>query len=138
TLNGATCDSEGFAGGVLSCLNGCAIDTSGCWAARFIDNADGTITDNASGLTWEKKTELNGSQNLANPHDADNLYRWSGTCTVATGKRCQPTASAAALCAAHVEGDPDGCAECTGGDGTCNQSSTIWTVVDGLNAASFA
>lgn len=140
TLDGATCVTEGFAGGVLSCLNGCAFDTSGCWAARFEDNADGTITDNVSvsGLMWEKKTELGGGSNFANPHDADNLYRWSGTCTVATGKRCQPTAAAAALCAANVEGNPDGCAECTGGDGTCNQTTTMWTMIDGLNVASFA
>jgi hypothetical protein len=145
TLNGATCVSESFAGGVLSCGDGCVFDTSGCWAARFVDNADGTITDNVSGLMWEKKTELGGGSSTCpggatcgNPHDVDNRYYWSGTCTVATSKRCQPTSAASALCTASVEGDPDGCSECTGGDGTCNRSETTWTFVADLNSASFA
>lgn len=137
-LNGATCASEGFAFGVLSCTAGCALDTSGCWTERFVDNGDGTITDNQTGLMWEKKTELNSAINFANPHDADNTYRWAGTCSVATGKRCQPTAEGAALCAAHVEGNPDGCLECVGGDGVCNLVRTAWTLVADLNADSFA
>jgi hypothetical protein len=138
TLNGATCVTESFTGGVLSCSNGCTFDTSGCFAARFVDNADGTITDNVSGLTWEKKTERNSISNLANPHDADNFYRWSGTCNGLTSKRCQPKAKAAALCAANVEGDPDGCAECTGSEGICDTSTTMWTMVAALNSTSFA
>jgi hypothetical protein len=145
TLNGATCVSEGFAGGVLSCGDGCVFDTSGCWAARFVDNADGTITDNESGLMWEKKTELGGGSSTCpggatcgNLHDVDNRYYWSGTCTVAPSKRCQPTSAASALCTASVEGDPEGCAECTGGDGTCNRSETYWTFIADLNTASFA
>lgn len=142
TLNGATCASEGFAGGVLSCADGCAFDTSGCWAARFVDNADGTITDNVSGLMWEKKTELNGTAVGANLHDADNRYRWSGFCSIDTGKSCQPNAAAAAACTAGVEGDPTGCDECTGGDGTCTVNSpaitTVWNWVAQLNTASFA
>ncbi|MGH7790289.1 MAG: hypothetical protein ACRERC_25700, partial [Candidatus Binatia bacterium] len=71
---------------------------------RFTDNADGTITDTVSGLMWEKKTELGGGANFTNVHDADNTYNWSGACTVTTTKSCQPTAAAAALCAAHVQG----------------------------------
>jgi len=137
-LAGASCVTEGFAGGVLSCGAGCVFDTGGCWAARFVDNADGTITDNQGGLMWEKKTALNSVQNLANVHDADNSYLWSGTCTVNTSKLCQPTAAASTLCAANVVGTPDGCAECTGGDGTCNQATTLWTAIADLNAASFA
>lgn len=138
TLNGATCITEGFAGGVLSCADGCAFDTGGCFAVRFVDNADGTITDNATSLMWEKKTELGGGPNFANPHDADNGYRWSGACTVLASKRCQPTADAAALCVAHVQGDPDGCSECTGGEGTCNSATTMWTTIAALNTANFA
>ncbi len=56
--------------------------------ARFVDNGDGTITDNASGLQWEKKDSKNpeepvepvvcpGNPTCANPHDADNRYTWS-------------------------------------------------------------
>jgi Protein of unknown function (DUF1566) len=36
------------------------------------DNGDGTITDNNTGLTWEKKSDDGGL------HDKDNMYRWSG------------------------------------------------------------
>ena len=61
--------------------SGCAFDTSACWNARFADNANGTITDNETGLMWEKKTELDGSANFANLHEADNVYRWAGTCS---------------------------------------------------------
>jgi hypothetical protein len=52
----------------------------------FSDNGDGTITDNTTGLMWEKKEDFD---NLAvnctsaavcpNPHDADNRYTWSAT-----------------------------------------------------------
>ena len=61
TLNGATCATQAFAGGVLRCTNGCVFDTSGCFNARFADNADGTITDNQSGLQWEKKVKLDST-----------------------------------------------------------------------------
>lgn len=138
TLAGATCASQGFASGVLSCNSGCAFDTGGCWNARFVDNADGTITDNQNGLTWEKKTELGAGSNFANPHDADNTYQWAGTCSVTTSKYCQPTSAAAALCAANAEGGTTGCAECTGGDGTCNAATTVWTWAADLNTAAFA
>ena len=106
-------------------------------APRFVDNADGTITDNQGGLTWEKKAEL-GSVNFANPHNADNYYQWSGTCTVNTSKLCQPSSAAATLCAASAEGGTTGCDQCTGGDGTCNAATTIWTWAADLNTASFA
>jgi len=142
TLNGATCITEGFAGGVLTCANGCTFDISSCWAARFVDNADGTITDNVSGLMWEKKVGLNAVAVGANLHDADNRYCWSGYCSVNTSKYCQPNAAAAAACAAGAEGDPLGCAECTGGDGTCTVNvpaiTTLWDWVAQLNATSFA
>lgn len=42
---------------------------------RFVDNGD-TITDNATGLMWEKKDNLDGTKNPADPHDADNTYTW--------------------------------------------------------------
>lgn len=138
-LNGETCATQGFAGGTLGCT-ACALDTSGCWNARFADNADGTITDNQTGLEWEKKTELGGGANLANLQDADNLYRWSGACSIATSKRCQPDAASEAACLAGVEGNPDGCSQCTGGEGVCTIGSpgvTVWEWLADLNTASF-
>ncbi len=40
-------------------------------ARTFTDNGDGTITDNVTGLMWEKKSD-DGSI-----HDKDNTYTWS-------------------------------------------------------------
>lgn len=76
-LNGATCATQGFAGGTLTCATGCTFDTSGCFAARFVDNGDGTVTDNQTGLMWEKKDSADGVQDFNNPHDVDNVYSWS-------------------------------------------------------------
>ena len=53
-------------------LIGCQIN-----GARYVDNGDGTITDNETGLMWEKKDNLDGGPNLDDPHDADNQYTWS-------------------------------------------------------------
>jgi hypothetical protein len=132
-LNNQTCVTQGFVGGTLECGADCAFDTSGCYAARFVDNADGTITDNQSGLQWEKKVELDHTADLANLQDADNLYAWTGTCTVSTTKDCQPPAAAATACAAGVEGNPTGCAQCTGEDGTCSATDTVWSWLAALN-----
>jgi hypothetical protein len=38
---------------------------------RFVNNGDGTITDNATGLMWEQKTDD------ATIHDKDNIYTWN-------------------------------------------------------------
>lgn len=38
----------------------------------YTDNGDGTITDNVTGLMWEKKDDSGGI------HDQDNRYTWSG------------------------------------------------------------
>ncbi|MBI5504083.1 MAG: DUF1566 domain-containing protein [Deltaproteobacteria bacterium] len=40
-------------------------------ARSFTDNGDGTITDNATGLMWEKQDDSGGI------HDKDNNYTWS-------------------------------------------------------------
>ena len=45
----------------------------------FADNGDGTITDNMTGLMWEKKDESGGI------HDKDNRYRW---CDVGADTEC--------------------------------------------------
>jgi hypothetical protein len=99
-LGGQTCESLGFASGALGCTAGCGFDVSGCVAGgggglpatgqttaygpgsdgaiqagcaqSFTDNGDGTITDNCTGLMWEKKDDSGGL------HDKDNLYTWSG------------------------------------------------------------
>jgi hypothetical protein len=44
----------------------------------YTDNGDGTITDNNTGLMWEKKGDNGGL------HDKDNGYYWSGTGTQET------------------------------------------------------
>ncbi len=44
---------------------------------RFIDNNDGTISDNETGLMWEKKEGDDNAADLTNPHDVDNQYQWS-------------------------------------------------------------
>jgi hypothetical protein len=136
SLNGETCVTQGFAGGTLRCGAGCVLDASGCYATRYVDNADGTITDNQTGLQWEKKLKLDSTQDFINLQDADNTYKWAGQCTITTSKDCQPTAEASAACTAG-EGNTSGCAECTGGEGTCNATSTVWTWLVALNAANF-
>lgn len=42
-------------------------------AQSFTDNGDGTITDNRTGLMWEKKSDDGGI------HDKDNAYTWSSS-----------------------------------------------------------
>jgi len=46
---------------------------------RFVDNGDDTVSDVATGLTWEKKDDLGGI------HDKDDLYAWSTTGTAPDG-----------------------------------------------------
>ena len=48
-------------------------------AARFVDNGDGTVTDNQTGLQWEQKTD-DGSV-----RDKDNTYTWSASGTKPDG-----------------------------------------------------
>jgi hypothetical protein len=50
-----------------------------CDAPRWVDNGDGTVTDNLTGLQWEKKT------NDATIHDVANPYTWSASGTLADG-----------------------------------------------------
>lgn len=49
---------------------------------HYVDNGDGTVTDNKTGLMWEKKTNVGG-----NVHDFFNFYTWStsNTDTAADG-----------------------------------------------------
>jgi len=52
-----------------------ALAGSSCIGARFTDNGT-TVTDNLTGLQWEKKTTLDSTPNFADRHDADNSYTW--------------------------------------------------------------
>ena len=109
--------------------------------ARFADNGDGTVTDKQTGLMWEKKVAPDSTQDFPNLQDADNYYEWAGYCSSNASEYCQPNTAAAATCAAGVQGDPTGCEECTGGDGTCTvggSGTTIWDWLNQLNTADFA
>jgi hypothetical protein len=66
----------------------CALDPDnpGCVVppARFIDNGDGTVTDQETGLQWEQKTgsaagftDCSATPCL-DPHAATNAYQWCG------------------------------------------------------------
>jgi hypothetical protein len=98
-LGGETCASFGFSGGTLACSS-CRFDLSGCSECTpsggsfpatgqttafgpgsdgavqagatlsYTDNEDGTVTDNNTGLMWEKKDQAWGI------HDVDNKYTW--------------------------------------------------------------
>lgn len=48
---------------------------------RYVDNGDGTVTDNATGLMWEKKS----AAGTGDVHDVSNLYAWSSSQTAADG-----------------------------------------------------
>lgn len=83
-LSGETCVTQGFGAGALACGADCLFDTSACFSVRFVDNLDGTVTDNQTGLMWEKKADLDGvgvacasAAACPDPHDADNLYTYS-------------------------------------------------------------
>ena len=53
-----------------------ALAGSSCTAPRFVDNGNGTVSDNLTGLVWKQKTNLDYTVNLADRHDADNHYTW--------------------------------------------------------------
>lgn len=115
-------------------LNGCDTEETG----RFVDLGDGTVRDGFTGLVWEKKRGLDATVNAADSHDADNVYRFSGTCS-GNGPRCQPTAEAAALCREQIDGDPIGCSVCE--SGVCEVQSpgvTVWQWLAELRRGKFA
>jgi hypothetical protein len=58
---------------------------SACIGPRFTDNGDQTVTDNLSGLVWEKKRNLDGLSDDQDPHDADNLYSLAFGCSRCPG-----------------------------------------------------
>jgi hypothetical protein len=101
-------------------------------ATGFVDNGDGTISDNRTGLMWEKKGFAGGI------HDVSDTYLWAGHCSGGSsdGSLCQPDADASATCAVAT-GGAVGCAQC-GGTATCEITlahSTMWQWLNALNAA---
>jgi Protein of unknown function (DUF1566)/Collagen triple helix repeat (20 copies) len=88
-LQGATGPQgpAGAGGGLPSCTvpdvavlyNGAFICKSA--VPHYVDNGDGTITDNTTGLMWEKKTGVLGpfGGNISDVHDVNNQYSWSST-----------------------------------------------------------
>jgi hypothetical protein len=60
---------------------------------RFMDNGDGTITDNQTGLMWEKKTGTvsdtfnfcDASTDCADVSNVNNIYTWSVTGSLPDG-----------------------------------------------------
>jgi len=63
--------------GTWTMLQGLTGSTT-CVLARFVDNGT-TVTDNLTGLVWEKKTTAVGSGTNfgGDRHDVDNYYTWS-------------------------------------------------------------
>jgi hypothetical protein len=51
---------------------------------RFVANGDGTVTDRATCLVWERKTDRGAVPDPLDPHDVHNRYSWSGTPSTAT------------------------------------------------------
>ena len=94
---------------------------------RFVDNGDGTITDNETGLMWEKKLASDGSDggNCAelnqadrNVHCVNNYYPWTDT---ADGDYTNPDGTAFTDFLARLNEDTF-----LGFDGTCFANHCDW------------
>ena len=90
----------------------------------FQDNRDGTITDRNTGLMWEKKVGKDLVSAPSNPHDCDNAFSWSGTCSP-SGVNCLR------------DGDCPDAETCRGTDNVGTER-TAFQWIDSLNAARFA
>ena len=82
SLQGQTCQTEGFTYGKLACSGSCTLDTSKCTSSRFVDNGDGTVTDNETELVWEKKNDGKSSSNDSQGvgeclHCVKDIYTWA-------------------------------------------------------------
>jgi len=78
-LNGGTCGTSGggfpASGQTTAYGTGSDGDVQAGAALSYTDNGDGTITDNNTGLMWEKKDDSGGI------HDQDNIYTWCADTT---------------------------------------------------------
>ena len=65
-----------------------AVMRLGAWvcrsALRYLDNGDGTVTDQTTGLMWEKKVAC-AAADTTKPNCVLNNYTWSGSGTAADG-----------------------------------------------------
>jgi len=139
--DGEACSADG------QCASGSCRD-SVCVSAQagcYVDTGL-TVVDVCNNLEWEKKNGADanpgfGQDDPANPQDVDNIYGWAGECSI-SHNLCQPTAAAAAACAASVPSPDVGCDVCGAGEGTCEPAEyalgTIWEWLVALNDASFA
>ena len=84
-LNDQTCAALGFFGGKLQCGASCQFDISGCTNTRFVDNGDGTVTDNQTGLMWEQMAGMAGGTNTGVLNDVNNTYAWAAAWTSLNG-----------------------------------------------------
>ncbi|MEO8603384.1 MAG: DUF1566 domain-containing protein [bacterium] len=114
---------------------------NGCPATRFVDNADGTITDTATRLVWEKKVGLGAGMDLQNLHAADNQYLVAGGCGGGIDY-CQPNEAARTAC---LKSDLDEklcpfCAPILDLQLECDTGpyQTVWDWIAQLNATRFA
>lgn len=92
----------------------------------YTDNGNGAITDNNTGLMWEKKISRDNVVDAANLNDADNTYPWRGSCSI-SGAECGTDTDC-----------PNG-ETCDAGDGQTPPPNgrTIFEWVAALNAANF-
>jgi hypothetical protein len=88
------------------------------YAARFVDNGDGTVTDHQTGLQWEKKDGADGVANGADPHDVDNQYAWS-----AMFESTNPNGTVFTSFLATLNGGAAGVGNCASSDGTAVTSA---------------
>jgi len=96
---------------------------------RFHDNGDGTITDNQTGLMWEKKDDAGGI------HDKDNTYTWS------TGSPWNPDGTAFTAFLATLNTPPCFAGHCdwrlptsagSSGYPTTGQAEELQSIADGI------
>jgi hypothetical protein len=73
-LHGQTCAIRTAATpyGTLACDAGCAAFVTASCVGRFVDNGDGTVTDNHTTLVWEKK-----DLTCPGPHCWTDQFTWS-------------------------------------------------------------
>ena len=86
---GGSCPTNGELAGIEARVDAVYNPANGTPKAlegvRFVDNGDGTVSDTHTGLMWEKKENLDFTENLSNPHDADNRYTWAALSTLPDG-----------------------------------------------------
>jgi hypothetical protein len=101
-------------------------------AVSYTDNHNGTITDNKTGLMWEKKDAFDSTPDSGNLDDADNTYPWAGNCSApdtscnSGGTCCQTNADCTTPPCTIIDGEGD------------TPGLTIFGWVAALNTANFA